>query len=315
MNAYVPPAALPSGGFTVDDAVYGADQDVPRVGSVADLLSVMTTVLNGQRRELWFRGHRKLSWKLEPTFFRDSARPPMSGTSSPDYLDDIGMRTYDTGDLNALLDVVAEVLEAAGQRDVPRSEVLLFAQHYGVSTPLLDWSTSALIAVWFALHNLGHLDDNDPPVLWILDPEFINTMAPFQGLPAAPGVDIATAFKHLGSNLGGSTIPQETPLALYSTGQFASRVARQSGKFTFSGPGVLFRNVVPGGTVYDGQNTRAFAPILLDAARATSFLDELRILGVSRETVFGPQMLDREIELQLKERGLRSDGRLDEPSH
>lgn len=312
MNAYIPPKALPSGGFEVDDAVFSADDEVPRVGSVAELLAAMAVIVDGQQRELWFRGHRKLSWKLEPTLFRDSARPPTTDPSSPDYFGGVGGMTYETGDLKALLGVVAEALEEAGQANVPRSEVLLFAQHYGVATPLLDWSTSVLIATWFALHNANHLDDNDPPVLWLLDPQFVNSVGPFEGLPNAPGVDIAMAFRLMESVLDRSDIPQETPLALYSSGQFASRVARQSGKFTFSGPTALFRNVVPGGTVHDGERTRAFAPILLDAARADSLLSELQLLGINRNTVFGDEMLDQQIKKGLEKRGLRSDGRLDD---
>ncbi len=296
----------------MDDAVFGADDEVPRVGSVAELLSAMAVIVDGQQRELWFRGHRKLSWKLEPTLFRDSGRPPTADPSSPDYFGGVGSMTYETGDLGALLSVVSEALEEAGQINVPRSEVLLFAQHYGVATPLLDWSTSLLIASWFALHNSNHLDDNDPPVVWILDPRFLNSVAPFEGLPATPGVDIVTAFKLLEPDLDRSSIPQETPLALYSSGQFASRVARQSGKFTFSGPTTLFRNVVPGGTVHDGERTRAFAPILLDAARANNFLNELRLLGIHRNTVFGDELLDQQIKKGLEERGLRSDGRLED---
>ncbi len=50
-------------------------------------------------------------------------------------------------------------------------DLLALAQHHGLPTRLLDWSYSALIALWFAVDSPPHLDKNGTAqegVVWIL---------------------------------------------------------------------------------------------------------------------------------------------------
>lgn len=51
---------------------------------------------------------------------------------------------------------------------------LQLMQHHGVPTPLLDWTTSPLVALYFAVQNPQHIDDTDRiPLVWYLDAEQI----------------------------------------------------------------------------------------------------------------------------------------------
>jgi hypothetical protein len=104
-------------------------EHVLTIGSVADLMDVIDPkVASGQ--EVWYRGHRDQSWRLEASTFRSTAH-----------------RT----DERAMLARFRQEAAAAGlQYAFDVWGWVTFAQHHGLPTRLLDWSQSPLVALYFA---------------------------------------------------------------------------------------------------------------------------------------------------------------------
>lgn len=94
---------------------------------------------------IWFRGHTNKDYYLIPSLYR------MLDQKSKFY--DISMR--DTlKSLTELFKAKAfNAPELIGDKDRAETNCLISMQHYSVPTNILDWSTSAFVAMYFALEN------------------------------------------------------------------------------------------------------------------------------------------------------------------
>lgn len=106
-----------------------------------------------------YRGHADETWTLTPAAFRG----PVAH----------GIR--DNADLNRWKDVAARFAE----RPYTDLEWLVLAQHYGVGTTLLDWTTNPLVALYFACSPAYNKNTNTAPSGSV-------HMLPGKALPSAP---------------------------------------------------------------------------------------------------------------------------------
>ena len=113
---------------------------------VRDYMDVLT--VKGRKYAI-YRGHSDCEWSLIPSIYRPNAM----GISHPDHLRDWKKRA------------------ARFASPMPRDDVewLVLAQHYGLATAFLDWTTSPLVALFFACDEERK---NDGCVWWTMQASF-----------------------------------------------------------------------------------------------------------------------------------------------
>ncbi|MBN2350090.1 MAG: FRG domain-containing protein [Bacteroidales bacterium] len=107
---------------------------------------------NNYNTELWFRGHAKDTYKNIPTLYREQTKYEV--------LNEI--REFDT---------LQEFKRKSKIKKDTDYEYLHLMQHYGLPTRLLDWTTSSILGLFFAIHD--H-DECDNPHVWIITPKDFN---------------------------------------------------------------------------------------------------------------------------------------------
>lgn len=122
------------------------------LNSVADLLKHLKKDVTDYDGKVWFRGQAVSTWKLQPFFLRKEKN-----------ISEFTLITRFKQNASLLI-----------QRSPSNYFDWLFQmQHHGVPTRLLDWTESALIALYFAVEN----HDDEDGALWILLPTELNKNA------------------------------------------------------------------------------------------------------------------------------------------
>ena len=126
--------------------------ETTEINSVSDLSKILQTLSEPEKGHTrFFRGHGDESWKLLPSIYRE------------DYL----IENEDK--------IIKDALTYCPDDFLPSDtlfEKLVKLQHYGYSTRLLDLTTNALVALYFAAWNEQHQDkDGELIILDILDTE------------------------------------------------------------------------------------------------------------------------------------------------
>lgn len=104
--------------------------------------------------DIWFRGHADVDWPLLP----GAQRPGYKDVSEHRYRHDFYLRAQPFLNETTVL---------------PTSDWdwYFLMQHYGVPTRLLDWTESALVALYFAVQP----DPQDRPgCVWVINPRTVN---------------------------------------------------------------------------------------------------------------------------------------------
>ena len=137
--------------------------DSPSLGAIDSLGAYLTLVdqvwmqwseKRGGVADVWFRGHASSQWPLLPGLLR----APYRQVSEHRYRHDFFLRAH-------------PFLGEASTVPATDWDWYFLMQHYGMPTRLLDWTESALVALYFALQPV---EGNAAGSVWVLYPRAIN---------------------------------------------------------------------------------------------------------------------------------------------
>jgi hypothetical protein len=145
------------------DALPGAM--VTTVASIEQLNDHIRT-LSEEHRKLYWRG-QAVTWSLLSSVDRVLHNAGVNAVDRPTVL---------AKHLGVFRDSIARHYPTIPLGD--DDSTWAFAQHYGVLTPLLDWTTSPDVALYFAFLEIAPTDSDGYRYLYVLDPTLRRLLAP-----------------------------------------------------------------------------------------------------------------------------------------
>ena len=231
---------------------------VKYVNTIDQLLEFIKNIKETNKHHLWFRGVADESWPLLPSIQRSKDR--------------IICEKYIINDFYIK---ARQVLENSPPKKNYAAWISLM-QHFGLPTRMLDWSSSPLIASFFAVEKYEEYLETDAAI-WVLTPGLLNRKEGF-GTCIYP-VDADTAqimLRPAFKKQRHTTSVDDKILACHST-ENNLRMYSQQANFTIHNSLKRLEDICDDDTLYK---------IIIPKDSRRSFLTNLEIFGITESFVY-----------------------------
>ncbi|MHB1609855.1 MAG: FRG domain-containing protein [Acidiferrobacter thiooxydans] len=225
--------------------------------SLADYVAIATSIAK-EIDDVWFRGHASASYRLVPSVLRD-VRPLTDGMGSA--VGDGQIIISEGGTVKGIspesmfYEFKSRAVPFLNREPGNNFEWMFLMQHYGVPTRLLDWTTSALIALYFAIESVSKPSENrlydcPPSEQFLNNDEFCSEgAAVFAISPSCLNsktvltpskiylCDDADSWEHYFDPMAKNGVDNFLPIAVQSA-HIDTRIRTQSGHFTLHGANI-----------------------------------------------------------------------------
>lgn len=191
--------------------------------SVTDFFKFASEQLITRDHNFGFRGHSDATWQLEPTltrFIDEIQSAYQNGQRDRDLIHRMAVRKlHETFKKNLLIN------SDLSQDRIEKIDLWQYGQHFGLPSPLLDWSHSPYVALFFALQRRGPIEGSLRCV-WVLNVDLLNE------LNRAVVSEIRPRFKD--TIKGEELLNEQFPVmdVVQEANQANRRIAFQQGFFT-----------------------------------------------------------------------------------
>lgn len=208
-----------------------------------------------QNEIIWFRGHSKEEYKLVPGYYRND---------------------FQTSEETLMIRFKqsASLLVENAQRE--EFDWMFLMQHYGVPTRLLDWTDSALVALYFCCSK----NEKDNGAIWLLKPAKLNEMSNIKDENDGgylPSFQDELLSPYQTNQLNAGQRVRQKPIAVIANRNNA-RLQAQLGNFT------IHHNVRD--AIEDIQANDALTKITVTAEAKGTLRDNLEMLGITKFQLF-----------------------------
>lgn len=204
------------------------EPEVKHLDSALSFFNEISSSLVTRSSRFGFRGQSDQSWELAPTLSR------YKRVLSKRYPKSILPFSFNSNVTARLIDSFRENLTInsdLSHEDINRMDLWQFGQHYGLPTPLLDWTYSPYVALFFAITSGDGFDKKRS--VWVIDLDLLKSVNDFiQHDIYTKNPDALELIKY--------SFPLVHPISAVE--KYNKRLAYQQGFFTNHGDYYSFEN-------------------------------------------------------------------------